>query len=263
MRLDKYLLHEGFADTRSKAVHLIKTGGVLINGTPCTKQSYSVKDDDELDVESGFRYVSRAGYKIESVFRKHGLSPRGMAVFDVGCSTGGFSDFFLQEGASFVVGIDIAGDIVDPRVLSNPGFSFFGGVDARSAQALDGILKCLRFDIISVDVSNALLKEVLPCISAFLKPGGMVVALFKPPYEVNRRIGSEEEAYHMSREFDLWLKGRFDLICRDVSPIKGGSKNKGTMELLYMLRPNVSEFAASDEESRKKEGSPRLAHTLL
>lgn len=64
-----------------------------------------------MKINASFKYVSRAGYKIEAIFLKLGLESGGKSVLDVGCSTGGFLDFFLQQDAAKVVGLDMARDI--------------------------------------------------------------------------------------------------------------------------------------------------------
>lgn len=238
MRLDLYLVNKGLSETRSRAVHLIKTGNVLVNGVACHKQSYSVKLTDKVEIKAAFKYVSRAGYKIEAIFNKLSLTAAGKSILDVGCSTGGFSDFFLQQDAAKVVGLDLATDIVDPSILANARFTFFGGTDARDSAVLRRCLHEEKFDIISVDVSNVLLKEVLPMVGAFLKPDGLVLALFKPPYETGRLLGIQEEANALTLEFDTWLQERYEIIGKEVSPLRGGTKNRGTMEIVYVLKQN-------------------------
>lgn len=235
MRLDIYLVNKDLSETRSKAVHLIKTGNVLVNGAACLKQSYNVKLTDKVEIKAEFKYVSRAGYKIEAIFRKLGFAAEGKSVLDVGCSTGGFSDFFLQQGAAKVVGLDVAKDIVDPRILAHPRFEFHGGVDACDLSALQVSLHEEKFDIISVDVSNALLRQVLPAVSHFLKSYGIILALFKPPYETGKRLGLQEEAGSLTHDFDVWLKERYEIIGKEISPLRGGAKNRGTMEIIYVL----------------------------
>ena len=237
MRLDKHLFSQGLASSRSKAVHLIKTGQIRVNGSICTKQSYNIKATDVVEAKAPFKYVSRAGYKMEATFTRHELNIKGLSILDIGCSTGGFSDFFLQVGAARVVGLDVATDCVDRKLLLNPRFSFLGGANACDAKSLESRLREEGFDLISIDVSNSLLEEVLPKASAFLKRGGLLVALFKPPYEIDKRLRSDEEVGSMTRQFDSWLMEGYDIVHKDMSPIKGGSKNKGTMEIVYVLRP--------------------------
>ncbi len=235
MRLDIYLVNKDLSETRSRAVHLIKTGNVLVNGSACLKQSYNVKLTDRVEVKAAFKYVSRAGYKIEAIFRKLGLAAEGKSILDVGCSTGGFSDFFLQQGAAKVIGLDVAKDIVDPRILAHPRFTFHGGVDACDLSALKASLHEEKFDIVSVDVSNVLLRQVLPVVSRFLKSDGIILALFKPPYEMGKMLGLQEEAGSLTHEFDIWLQERYEIMGKEISPLRGGAKNRGTMEIVYVL----------------------------
>ena len=179
MCLDKYLLSQGLAESRSKAVHLISSlrypGKRLCSRT---KQSYKVKASDVVEAKSPFKYVSRAGYKMET-FMMHDLNVKGLNVLDIGCSTGGFSDFFLQEGAAKVVGLDVALDCADRKLLKDPRFSFIGGANACDVKSLESCIGGEMFDLISTDVSNSLREEVLPKTSAFLKRGGLLVALFR------------------------------------------------------------------------------------
>lgn len=234
MRLDIYLVE--IAGSRSKAVHLIKSGKVMVNGAVCRKQSYRVKPGDRIEILEGFRYVSRGGYKIESLFQGRLDELMGLSVLDVGCSAGGFSDFFLQHGAARVVGIDIAEKCVDPAILRDPRFRFIGGVDARSPEELLKYLGDERFDLVSVDMSNVSLREVLLNLRRFLKIDGRIVALFKSPYEVDG--GHREEEVERARSsFERWLEPDFEVIRACPSPIRGGPKNRGTIEYLYLLMP--------------------------
>ncbi len=236
MRLDKYLFEQKLAETRSKALHLIKTGNVRVNGKAVDKQSYAVKDGDRVEVKEGFRYVGRAGYKIEAVFQKLQLDVNGLHILDVGCSTGGFSDFFLRRGAAQVIGVDIAWKCVHEKILRDPAFVFHGGIDARDAGALKAALGAQQFDIITVDVSNVVLRDVLPGLKHFAKPGGLVVALFKPPYEVDNKISSTVGLAIVSKELIASLKKDYQFIEKVDSPLRGGAGNRGTMEAFLVLR---------------------------
>jgi 23S rRNA (cytidine1920-2'-O)/16S rRNA (cytidine1409-2'-O)-methyltransferase len=236
MRLDKYLFEQKLSETRSKALHLIKTGNIWVNGKQIDKQSYTVKEGDRVEVKEGFRYVGRAGYKIEEVFRKLELDVRGLNVLDVGCSTGGFADFFLSRGAAKVAGVDIAKECVHERILRNPAFAFYGGMDARDAKAMKAALGEEEFDIISVDVSNLVLLDVLPGLKDFLKPGGLIAALFKPPYEAGKKVSSTIGLAIVSKELTALLKKDYELVGKVDSPLRGGAANRGTMEVFLVFR---------------------------
>ena len=84
MRLDKHLFSQGLASSRSKAVHLIKTGQIRVNGSICTKQSYNIKATDVVEAKAPFKYMSRAGYKMEATFTRHELNIKGLSILDIG-----------------------------------------------------------------------------------------------------------------------------------------------------------------------------------
>jgi 23S rRNA (cytidine1920-2'-O)/16S rRNA (cytidine1409-2'-O)-methyltransferase len=160
----------------------------------------------------------------------------GLKILDVGCSTGGFADFFLRSGAAAVTGIDIAKACVHEHVLRDPSFSFFGGLDARDTKAMKTALGKQEFDIIAVDVSTVALKDVLPGLKDFLSPGGIITALFKPPYETGKRVSSKAGLAVVSKELMESLGKEYELIGTIDSPLRGGAGNRGTMELFFVLR---------------------------
>ncbi len=237
MRLDLALVERGLAATRSKAVHLIRSGEVRVNGEVVRRQSREVGPDDAVELGATFRYVGRGGYKLERLASEAGLVVEGRAVLDVGCSTGGFTDFFLQRGAARVVAVDVADTALHPSLLADPRVEFHGGVDARDATALSRAVGGRAFDIVSVDVSNVPLHEVLVAVAPLVAPGGVVVALFKPPYEGGRGVVSEREALALADAFERYVGDGFEVVARATSPLRGGPKGRGTAEVLYLIRP--------------------------
>ena len=50
MRLDIYLTENSLCKSRTAAQSLIKSGGVSLNGIPCTKPSQEVGESDTVDI---------------------------------------------------------------------------------------------------------------------------------------------------------------------------------------------------------------------
>ena len=62
MRLDIYLTENSLCKSRTAAQSLIKSGGVSLNGIPCTKPSQEVGESDTVDIiGEQLRYVGRGG----------------------------------------------------------------------------------------------------------------------------------------------------------------------------------------------------------
>jgi len=127
IRLDKLLVDQGLAESRTQAQKLIAYGAVqvCIQGMWMTLDKASVKypQDITLRVEeiSELKYASRAGLKLESAlkhlcenqllgFNKLDKIAQGVAAIDIGQSTGGFTDCLLAHGAEQVIGIDVGHD---------------------------------------------------------------------------------------------------------------------------------------------------------
>jgi len=232
------MVEGGLAPTRSKAVHLIKTGNVLVNGREVRRQSHEVGPGDRIELREGFRYVGRGGYKLEAFAAAAGLGCAGARVLDVGCSTGGFTDFFIQHGAASVVALDVGEDVLDAHLRADPRVEFVGGVDVTDAAALSRRLGGRRFDIVSVDVSNVPLEAALSAVAPLVEPsGGAVVALFKPAYEGARGPVRGEKARALADAFEARVSAAFEVLRREASALRGGSKGTGTVEVFFLLRP--------------------------
>ncbi|MHA1341477.1 MAG: SAM-dependent methyltransferase [Promethearchaeota archaeon] len=249
MRLDKYLVENGVVISRSKAVHLIKAGKIRINGQLVYKQSYNVKNNDKVEIIEKYKYIGRGGYKIEE-FIKANIEKniiesnfiKNKNILDIGCSVGGFSDFFLKSGANKVVGIDISKEIIAKSLLSNLKFKFYGGIDVLNKKALDQKFKEDKFDVISIDVSNINLLNILRIVKDYVAENGIIIALFKPQYEktdatdFKRKTLTKEIIDFLSENFETQIKNSFEIIGKEYSKFRGTSKNKGVQEIFYMLK---------------------------
>lgn len=142
MRIDQLLVQRGLASTRSQAQRLI-AGGVQwqhgVDWRRVAKNGDDVPEDAELRLldDSEARYVSRGGLKLEAALQQVGLSVTGFQCLDVGQSTGGFTDCLLQQGAVFVVGVDVGSAQLHPKLHADPRVLCVEGLNARAMDASD------------------------------------------------------------------------------------------------------------------------------
>lgn len=240
-RLDKALVTRGLADTRSQAQRMIEAGRVrcqvggdwhLLN-----KASIKVSEDQRLKIEPGDedQFVSRGGLKLRGALAQSGLVPEGWVALDIGQSTGGFTDCLLQAGAARVVGVDVGRDQLVPALRAHPKVVFFEGINARDlptdtlmAEAPDG------FDLIVMDVSFISQTLILPGLPGLLKPGGHLLSLVKPQFEVGKAgigkggIVRDDRLYI---EVEQRIRAQCEALGLTVnawfpSPITGGDGNR-------------------------------------
>jgi 23S rRNA (cytidine1920-2'-O)/16S rRNA (cytidine1409-2'-O)-methyltransferase len=187
LRLDQLLVARGLADTRARAQALILAGRVSCGGKPSAKAGALVPDDAAVEIAPAPSYVSRAGPKLAAALRAFGVRAAGRLALDVGASTGGFTDALLEAGAERVAALDVGRGQLDWTLRNDPRVLAIEGVNARylAPETLP-----FRPSLAVVDVSFISLEQVLPAVASCLDPGGEIVALVKPQFEVGRgRVG--------------------------------------------------------------------------
>jgi 23S rRNA (cytidine1920-2'-O)/16S rRNA (cytidine1409-2'-O)-methyltransferase len=127
--------------------------------------------------------VSRGGVKLEGALDAFALDPAGVVAADIGASTGGFTDCLLQHGAARVYAIDVGRGQLHERLRRDPRVVIMERVNARHLRA--GDLE-QPVDWVVIDASFIGLDKLLPAARAVLRPGGTVLALVKPQFEVDK-----------------------------------------------------------------------------
>ena len=177
-------MERGLAETRTKAQALVLAGTVVAGETRIDKPGQLVDVELPLRLKGEvLRYVSRGGLKLEGALDHFGLDPKGLDAMDVGASTGGFTDCLLQRGAARVVALDVGYGQLHPKIRGDSRVAVRERVNARALTRAD---VPFDVDLIVADVSFISLKLVLPSTFVFLKPGGALLALVKPQFEVGR-----------------------------------------------------------------------------
>src|SRR5205085_1815798 len=101
----------------------------------------------------------------------------------IGASTGGFTDCLLQRGAAKVYAVDVGHDQLAWRIRNDARVVVLEKVNARSLSR-DQIPELV--DICVIDVSFISLTLILPNAFDLLTPNGVIIALIKPQFELQR-----------------------------------------------------------------------------
>lgn len=200
-RIDVALVTRGLARSRVRAVELIRSGLVQVDGVRITKSSQIVAANaiiEVLTVSDQPDYVSRAAVKLAGALdafnEAHRLSdgrlpsPRveGASCLDIGASTGGFTDVLLRRGARHVLAIDVGHDQFDPLLRADHRVTVREGINVRDLTAPD-----IPGDVSLVvgDLSFISLRLVLPALVNSVTAAEMLL-MVKPQFEVGRdRLG--------------------------------------------------------------------------
>ncbi len=227
------------AKSREQARALILSGAVRVNSVRMDKVGTLVKSDAEIElIGETLPYVSRGGLKLEAAIKTFVISVTNCVVMDVGASTGGFTDCLLKHGAARVYAVDVGyGQLAwtlrqDSRVVV---------LEQQNIRAITKALVPEVLDFITIDVSFISLEKVIPCIVSYLQPGGRIVALIKPQFEVGKgAVGKggivrdpekrEEAVQNIRAKAKTWGLVPVGIIS---SPIKG---RKGNIEYLAYFK---------------------------
>ena len=242
-RLDQVLVERSLCDSREKAKRLILAGQIRVNGHPARKASDRVKPADEITVAVPEKFVSRGGHKLEHALAHFHLNVTGLTAFDLGASTGGFTDCLLQHGAEKVFAVDVGQGQLAWKLRSDPRVIVMEKTNAR-------FLTPERFpapaDLVVVDCSFISLKKILPPAVPLLKPDGKIVALVKPQFEAGKAEADKgrgvitDAAIHerVLAELKDFVSAQAGLCWRGVveSPLLGPAGNKEFLALIEKIR---------------------------
>ena len=194
VRLDAELVRRKLARSREQAAALIDAGRVQVRGTVARKAAAMVDTADPVLVtgeDPAGEWVSRGAHKLIGAldaFAPDGLVVQGRRCLDAGASTGGFTQVLLTRGAAGVVAVDVGygqlawplrtDDRVTVRERTNVRTLTTGDIDGPVALTV-------------ADLSFISLRLVLPALAACTAPGGDLVLMVKPQFEVGReRVGT-------------------------------------------------------------------------
>ena len=190
IRLDVLLVERGLAESRAKAQAMIMAGQVRVADQVTLKPATAVQADSLLTIDSGPRFVSRGGEKLDAALEAFKIDVAGFVCADVGSSTGGFTDCLLQRGASKVYAIDVGKGILHWKLRNDKRVVVMEETNARFVESLPE-----QVDLVTVDASFISLKILLPVIKRwFPSPPGRgvrgesgVLALIKPQFEAGKK----------------------------------------------------------------------------
>lgn len=197
------------------------------------------------------QFVSRGGIKLQAAIDNWKLVIENYVVLDVGSSTGGFVDCLLQNRAKKVYAVDTCYGELAWKLRNNPkvvvmertNILHLGHLPGVKAHMEGGEIKDTpgvgfdspgvdKVDLITIDAGWTKLELVLPVVKKFLKKDGIIIALFKPHYEAEKKdlikgvvpAKLVEKIQHLV--LDKIKKLGFEVKEIMESPILGGAGNK-------------------------------------
>ena len=158
-------------------------GDVKVGTRVAAKPSELLDSEAAIAVKPTRKYVGRGALKLENALDYFKIDVRGKTALDIGASTGGFTDCMLQRGAERVYAVDVGHGQLDWKLRHDPRVIVLEKVNARSLSH-EHIPELV--DVCVIDVSFISLTLVLPNAFDLITPTGVILALIKPQFELQR-----------------------------------------------------------------------------
>ncbi|GHV29609.1 TlyA family rRNA (cytidine-2'-O)-methyltransferase [Clostridia bacterium] len=184
-RLDVLVFEKGFETSRERAKALIMAGLIYVENQKSDKPGELYSEDVLVECKGlPLRYVSRGGLKLEKGLEFFEIRLEGRICMDVGCSTGGFTDCALQNGAKEILAIDVGYGQFDWKLRNDSRVHLLEKTNVRYLKLKD--IGGLDIDFVMIDVSFISLTKVIPPIRELVNKNCEFLCLVKPQFEAKK-----------------------------------------------------------------------------
>ncbi len=185
-------------------------------------------------------FVSRGGQKLQAAIAAFGVDVTGMVCADFGANVGGFTDCLLQAGAAKVFAVDTGYGELAWRLRKDPRVVVMERTNAlhTDCPVPGGV------DLVVIDVAFTPQRLIVPAAQRWLRPGGRILSLIKPHYELAKLPGPKSRPLPGPMESDQ-AQELCERVCGELtelgfviealipSPLRGKG---GNMEFLVLLK---------------------------
>ena len=235
MRLDKYLVEEGYFESRNRAHDAIKAGQVMVDGKK-PKPSAKIDENSLVEVADEKFYVSRAARKLENFLAEYPMDFKNKSALDIGSSTGGFAQVVLENGVASLSCVDVGKDQLHISLRNEEKLTLYEETDIRDFEVEEA------FELVTCDVSFISILQIIEDIDRLAKVGADIVILYKPQFEVGKDVKRDSKGVvqdvdaiaRRKEEFEAEAnKLGWELKYQALSQVTG---KEGNQEYLYHFR---------------------------
>ena len=235
MRLDKYLVDEGYYESRNRANDAIKAGLVTLDDKKA-KASAKVDENTVVKVQDAKFYVSRAARKLESFLESHSVDMKGKIALDIGSSTGGFAQIVLENDVISLDCVDVGSEQLHISLRKDARVSLYEGTDIREFKSDK------TYGVITCDVSFISILKIIDDIDRLSSKDCDIVLLYKPQFEVGKDVKRDSKGVvqdldaiaRRKEEFEAEAKKLgWDEKYQALSRVQG---KEGNQEYLYHFK---------------------------
>ena len=225
-RLDTYLVTHNLVSTRNRGQYEIEKGNVSVNGKVVTKASFKVSDEDKVEVNNSFDYVSKGALKLLKAKEVFNIDFNNKIMLDIGSSTGGFSEVALRNNIKKVIAVDVGKDQFDNKLKQDSRVELHEETDIRNYIINE------KIDIVTIDVSFISVTKFIDKLKEI--NSNEIVLLIKPQFECGKEVADKYKGVPLNKEvhkeiinniINSFSEIDYSIQNLTYSPITGGSGN--------------------------------------
>ena len=190
-------------------------------------------------------YVSRGAFKLEHAFKEFDLDFKDKVLLDIGASTGGFTDFALQNGLSKSIAVDVGKGQLHYKLQQEPRVINLEETNFRhwSLDDIDLVIDIIVCDVSFISVVTILekLKDLIKLNPNKFSKDPDMIFLLKPQFEAGKEIMDKCQGVIKDEKIREQVSTKtvgkiedlgYKILKQVESPIKGA---KGNVEYLLLL----------------------------
>jgi 23S rRNA (cytidine1920-2'-O)/16S rRNA (cytidine1409-2'-O)-methyltransferase len=267
IRLDFFLVEQGFSPSREKAKIEIISGWVKVNGETLRDPLRKITGNEKITVERpGGLFVSRGGDKLQHALNEFNVNLTGLITLDLGASTGGFTDCMLKSGAVKVYAVDVGYNQLDYTLRIDQRVVVMEKTHARDIKRE---MFFDKIDFFTADLSFISILKVLPAVYEIFDSIRGVI-LVKPQFEAESSQHEKGVVQNPEDHVEILLRVAagiveigFNIPEITYSPIKGPA---GNIEFLFFISkdcPSVDPEADKNNLKNQISDVVETAHNTL
>jgi 23S rRNA (cytidine1920-2'-O)/16S rRNA (cytidine1409-2'-O)-methyltransferase len=179
------LIVEKAGKSEKLAKSLIMEGKVKVCGHMVYKPGTLIEEQSDIIILENKKYVSKGGLKLEGAVEDFKISVKDKTAMDIGSSTGGFSDFLLQNGIKKIIAVDVGYGILDWKLRNSENIYLFERTNIKN---LEKIMLPFLPEIVTVDLSFISVRKVFQKILDLSQKNAQIIILLKPQFEIDKNL---------------------------------------------------------------------------
>jgi 23S rRNA (cytidine1920-2'-O)/16S rRNA (cytidine1409-2'-O)-methyltransferase len=192
--------------SEKNATAYILAGKVTVDGVMIDKPGTLVGNDSIIKIKEINKYVSRGALKLQEAVKDFKIDLYDRLAIDFGASTGGFTDYLINNGAAKIISVDIGYGQFAWELRNNKNIFL---LERTNIKNLDISMLPFIPDLAVADLSFISIRKIFYKIFQLTDIKAEFLLLIKPQFELEKDL---VENKGVIKNIDLHIKALTDVV---------------------------------------------------